>query len=418
MGSAYTMSITPAADVYKAGQLAAHITRTVAGDTIFRYVRDYDGPPIATTLPVNDSDILSPHGALPVFFTGLLPEGARLERLKQHSKQSLSNELGLLLEVGADVPGDVQVVPHGHNLHNVEPLVHESLSEMVVDDLLTQVDRRSLPGVQEKASASMISVPARVRRKDASQTAQCPREGIIKLDPPRYMALTANEFQHLQAARKLGIPVARAEIVHDSRGESALFVERFDRACVDGQVVRIACEDAAQVMDIAPAMKYEVTSEDVSEALSHLCAGQAAARRNLYLQFLYAWLTGNGDVHAKNLSILHGRSGWEIAPMYDLPCTLVYGDDEMALSIQGRRKKLKLDHWRGFADTLGLPEKSLPKIFARALRAASSVDWEQLPFTGSVLRGVQRELASRRWQLERLLNGEDSLHQSRSLRSI
>lgn len=151
--------------------------------------------------------------------------------------------------------------------------------------------------------------------------------------------------------------------------------------------MRIACEDAAQVMDIAPAMRCEVTSEDVSEALLHLCAGQAAARRNLYLQFLFAWLTGNGD-------------------------------DEMALSIQGRRKKLTLDHWRGVTDTFGLPAKSLPKIFARALCAASSVDWEQLPFIGSVRHGAQRELTSRRWRLEGFLNGEDLLHQSRSLRSI
>ncbi|WP_254872900.1 type II toxin-antitoxin system HipA family toxin [Schaalia sp. Marseille-Q2122] len=398
------MTLAPTADVYKAGHLAAHITLTSTGETILGYISGYDGPPLATTLPVTDTDILTPNGALPAFFTGLLPEGARLERLKQCSKQSLSNELRLLLEVGADVLGDVQVVPHGALPQDVEALVHESLTEMVFADLLTQVDRRALPGVQEKASAAMISIPTRVRKENTTRTPQCPREGIIKLDPPRYLALTANEFQHLQAARKLGIPVAQAELVQDSRGESALFVERFDRVCVEGQIVRIACEDAAQVMGVTPAMKYEVASEDVVEALSELCAGQAAARRNLYLQFLYAWLTGNGDVHAKNLSILRGPTGWEIAPMYDLPCTLVYGDDEMALSLQGRKKKLTLDHWRGFADALGLPEKSLPRIFTRALRATSLVDWERLPFTGSVLHGVQRELASRRWQCERFLD--------------
>ena len=32
-------------------------------------------------------------------------------------------------------------------------------------------------------------------------------------------------------------------------------------------------------------------------------------RETLYLQFLFAWLTGNGDLHAKNVSILRPSQG-------------------------------------------------------------------------------------------------------------
>lgn len=124
------------------------------------------------------------------------------------------------------------------------------------------------------------------------------------------------------------------------------------------------------------------------------------ASRNLFLQFLFAWISGNGDLHAKNASILMGQNGWEITPMYDLPCTLIYGDDEMALSIQGKKKKLTLSHWTDLAETLQLPRRALPRIFNRALDAATSVNWETLPFEGSARQAVDRELASRRWQLE------------------
>lgn len=392
------------ADVYKDGTLAAELQQLPSGDIEFRYLPDYAGPSIATSLPVEHTTILSPNGSLPAFFTGLLPEGARLQRLTRRLKQSLSNELALLLAVGSDTPGDVQVITHGADLTHTSPLVHDNLEILVFDDLLSKSDQRALPGVQEKASASMISIPTRVRRKSPTSRQTCPREGIIKLSPPAYPSLIENEFQHLQAAKKLGIPVAQAELIYDSHDQVGLFIERFDRYCHNFETRRIAYEDASQVLNIPPALKYDVSTEDVIFALATQCPGELVARRNLFIQFLFAWISGNGDLHAKNASILMGHNGWEIAPMYDLPCTLVYGDDEMALSIQGKKKKLTLSHWRDLAETLELPQRALPRIFDRILHAATSVNWEALPVEGSVRRAVDRELASRRRQLEKFLN--------------
>lgn len=45
-------------------------------------------------------------------------------------------------------------------------------------------------------------------------------------------------------------------------------------------------------------------------------------------------LLGNGDAHGKNLSLLHHASGaLTLAPLYDLMCTLHYGDDRLAMYI-------------------------------------------------------------------------------------
>ncbi|WP_255557383.1 HipA domain-containing protein [Paeniglutamicibacter sp. Y32M11] len=69
----------------------------------------------------------------------------------------------------------------------------------------------------------------------------------------------------------------------------------------------------------APAAKYTVAAEDVAVALARLCLAPVVASRNLYLQFAFAWLTGKGNLHAKNLYVL-GRpgGGFEISPMYDV----------------------------------------------------------------------------------------------------
>lgn len=160
-------------------------------------------------------------------------------------------------------------------------------------------------------------------------------------------------------------------------------------------------EDGAQVMRLPPASKYSVTSEDVAAALAGRCKAPLVASRNLYLQFVFAWLTGNGDLHAKNLSILGGRhGGFAMAPICDIPCTLLYGDDSLALPVSGKTKNLKAKHWADFAASIGLPQRAATAANALALSASGKAKLEDLPFTGSPLRGALRELRFRRRELE------------------
>jgi serine/threonine-protein kinase HipA len=132
-----------------------------------------------------------------------------------------------------------------------------------------------------------------------------------------------------------------------------------------------------------------------------MCKAPLVANRNLYLQFVFAWLTGNGDLHAKNLSILGSQhGGFVMAPVYDIPCTLLYGDDSLALPVSGKTKNLKAKHWADFATAIGLPQRAAAAANALALSASGKVRLEDLPFTGSPLRGALRELRFRRGELE------------------
>ena len=92
--------------------------------------------------------------------------------------------------------------------------------------------------------------------------------------------------------------------------------------------------------------------------------------------------------------------------MYDLPCTLVYGNDTMALTVAGRTKRLRARHWVEFADAIGLPQRAATSANALALKAASAVDLATLPFEGSPLHGAQRELRQRRYQLDTEATGK------------
>lgn len=384
------------ADVHKAGRLAGHLARTPDGGNRFSYLPDYVDaqlPPVATTLPLGLDPVDTPSGSLPPFFAGLLPEGHRLTILRNAAKTSLDDELTLLLAVGADVPGDVEVVPSGQAPEEPPSLADAaSTGDLDFTELAVALDLHGLPGVQAKTSASMLTAPLALRG----------RRFILKLDPPEYPHLVENEALHLEAARQLRIPVARGSTVTDRHGRKGLLVERFDRTRTSqGNWTKVPLEDAAQVLGIPPARKYNVSAEDVVAALSGVCSMPVVAARNMYLQFLFAWLTGNGDLHAKNISFTRNLDGRDfIAPVYDVPCTLLYRDDSMALPVGGKTKKLRAKHWEGFAADIGLPARAARTLNTTALRAAASIDLTLLPFTGSPLNYAVRELRSRRHELE------------------
>ena len=379
------------ADVYKAGTLTGSLARDERGAVTFSYVEGYSGEPVSSTLPVEAAPVSAPGGGLPPYFSGLLPEGHRLTVLRTAAKTSADDELTLLLAVGTDVPGDVQIVPAGAPLRPEAPLATDDPESLDFSVLAGAPDRHALPGVQAKASASMINVPVNLRGRSA----------LLKLDPPDHPHLVVNEALHLRHAAALGIPVSERSVVQDRTGRPGLLVGRFDREQAgEGALHRLAMEDASQALGIYPAQKYNVSTEEVINALAGLTPHRPTAARNLYLQFLYAWLTGNGDLHAKNVSVLQSASGrWDIAPVYDVPCTLLYRDMTMALAVDGRDKGLRRRHWAALADSIGLPHRAARAAAGVALSAASQVDLATLPFSGSPLNGAQRELRFRRAEL-------------------
>ncbi len=168
----------------------------------------------------------------------------------------------------------------------------------------------------------------------------------------------------MAGAKALKIRIAKSAVIKDRNGLPGLLVERFDRIrSPDGSWVRLPLEDGTQVLGLPPASKYGVNSADVAKALARECNAPLVASRNLYLQFVFAWLSGNGDLHAKNLAIPGGQhGGFVMAPVYDVPCTLLYGDDTLAMPVSGRTKNLKAMHWAQIADALGLPPLSLIHI--------------------------------------------------------
>ncbi|MCO7218506.1 type II toxin-antitoxin system HipA family toxin [Klenkia sp. PcliD-1-E] len=359
------------ADVHKAGQLAGQLTRD-GDDVVFTYRPGYDSAAVATTLPLGAEPVRATAGAVPPFFAGLLPEGARLQALTASARTSTDDQLTLLLLVGADAIGDVQVVPAGEEPQDPPPLLDPSASRTADFAALFErattpggLDRVALPGVQVKVSAAVVSTPLGTTAGPA----------ILKLDPPGWPNLVSNEHFFLRMAADCGLLVPEHRLLHDAGGRAGLLVSRFDR--VPGPPLRLAQEDACQVLGRYPAAKYRISMQEAAHGLAGVVEDGGGSRplalRRILEIAAFSYLIGNGDLHGKNLSVRQTPAGlWEVTPAYDLLCTQPYASwsDPMALDLYGRAGKLGRRWWLDAAARFGLPERAITRSLDRIVAAA------------------------------------------------
>lgn len=379
------------AQVWKAGRWVAWLRRRPEG-VLFGYVDDYEGPAVATTLPVGPTRA-SPGGALPAYFTGLLPEGRRLGALRRSVKTSADDELSLLLAVGEDTVGDVQVVRPGWSPEDKAPRVQVGGVGLNFRSLLRELDihpdRVGLPGIQDKASALMISLPVE----------RAGERHLLKLSPPQFPHLVENEAFFLRAGRTTGLAMAHATVVRDVEEVPGLLVRRFDRTTApSGQARPLAVEDGCQVLDRPPGDKYLVGYPESFRALAAVCDARLLAARTLVAQLAFAYVTGDGDAHAKNFSVLQMPDGeWQVSPGYDAPCTYLYGDVTTAMSVNGREADLGRQDFDALGHELGLPTKATDRALRQVTDGVDS--WlgrlDELPFDDRRLHKLRRTVRQR-----------------------
>lgn len=141
--------------------------------------------------------------------------------------------------------------------------------------------------------------------------------------------------------------VAEIELLDLPEAPVTIAVTRFDRARVDGTLVRVHQEDGAQAIGIPPERKYAssgpVSRSDPSLArlaalLERYAADPFAEQLRLLRQVVVNVAMGNTDAHAKNYGLLHRQPGQvSLTPMYDVVPALFLTPAmlEMGLRIDG-----------------------------------------------------------------------------------
>jgi serine/threonine-protein kinase HipA len=91
--------------------------------------------------------------------------------------------------------------------------------------------------------------------------------------------------------------------------------------------------------------------------------------QRLFELVLFCYLTGNADMHLKNFSLIENSLGeFELSPAYDLVNTAIVmpeDKEESALTMNGKKSRLKRLDFDVFAASLQIHEKSLASIYNR-----------------------------------------------------
>lgn len=346
--------------------------------------------PLSLSLPLGQHPLTGT--AVEYFFDNLLPDNAAIRRRIQARFGAVSDRcFDLLLHIGRDCVGAVQLLPETEDPQGVMSVSAEPLTDTEIAETLRNYQtmplgmqkgsdfRISLAGAQEKTAL------LRHGNRWCRPHGATPTTHIFKLpigQTPRIDLSDSveNEWLCHRFLKEYDIPVAIADIClfEDIK---ALVVERFDRRwSKDGSwVIRLPMEDMCQALGVPPVFKYEEDGGPGIRGIMDLLIGSenAAADRRLFMKTqLLFWLLGAIDGHAKNFSIyLLPRGAYRLTPLYDVMSAwpivarkeLHRKQMKMAMSVDGKnrhyfREEIIRRHWSGMSRKARFPEEELTAI--------------------------------------------------------
>ena len=257
------------------------------------------------------------------------------------------------------------------------PHIDHTLADM--DALAQQVVERSIsvPGVQAKLSMSVVRAQLQGQHvADQRLTVVGALDGSYILKPPssHYPELPANAHLTMRIAAAFKLPVVPACMIRLKSGELAYLTKRIDRK-PDGTKLHML--DMFQVLEAS--QKYMGSMEKVGKALGTYSAQPLLDKLYLFELTLFSFLTGNNDMHLKNFSMLRDAGGWVLAPAYDLlnvSIVLPADEEELALTLAGKRSKFKREHFEDYGRGLGLNAKQIAGAFRRMWAGKDkALDW-------------------------------------------
>lgn len=186
--------------------------------------------------------------------------------------------------------------------------------------------------------------------------------------PPGYILKPQSEgFKQLPEAEDLVMDIADLmgvkTVPHgliSIDGTFAYITKRIDRS--DEKMY--AMEDFCQLSERLTYDKYKGSYERCADIIRRHSSMPGFDLSELFLRLLVCFITGNSDMHLKNFSLIEQSSGgrdFVLSQAYDLlPVNVVMPEDpeETALTLNGKKAKLKCSDFLKFADSIGLNTKS------------------------------------------------------------
>jgi serine/threonine-protein kinase HipA len=374
-------------DVYFFEKVIGRLVQDDHGDMSFSYskkwVEDSNAVAISCSLPLQLETFNRKQCR--AFFEGILPEQDQRKLIAKNLGISDKNDFSMLERIGGECAGALSFMSTGEAVDPQDSQYHELregelakiLRELPTKPLLAgeRGVRLSLAGVQDKLAVYVNNEKICIPLNSAPST------HILKPAHSIYDSVIFNEYFCLKLAKQVGLPVAEVEI-KKTEDIHYLLIERYDRTIVfiqddSTKIKRVHQEDFCQALGVPSTKKYQNEEGPSLKQCFNLIRDKSSVPvidlERLLDAVIFNFLIGNCDAHGKNFSLLY-QDQLQLAPLYDLVCTLYYEDIEkkMAMKLGGEYEinKIRPKNFDKFADEVGL---SKPEVRKRIVRLSDKV---------------------------------------------
>ena len=180
---------------------------------------------------------------------------------------------------------------------------------------------------------------------------------IFKPQTDAYPELPENEDLTMHLAEAARIKVVPHSLIHLADGSLGYITRRIDRT-KKGE--KIDMEDMCQLTLHPTEYKYKSSCEQIAKAIAAYSSTPRLDLVNFMQVLLFSFVTGNNDMHLKNFSLYRPKALYQLSPAYDLLNVAIANPkdkEEMALSINGKKARIKLADFLKASNTMGIEQR-------------------------------------------------------------
>ena len=237
-----------------------------------------------------------------------------------------------------------------------------------IKQLAEQVIRSqtTLTGVQAKLSLDILSSPNQPQR---FTIVGLWGRYILKPQTEQFKYMPEVEDLTMHLAELAKVNVVPHSLIRFADGELAYITKRIDRT---SKGEKLPMEDMCQLSERLTEYKYKGSYEKIAKIIMQYSSVPKLDIINFWEQVVFSWLTGNADMHLKNFSLYSQRKGYySLTPGYDMLSTaLLMPEDteELALTLNGKRRKIKRSDFEVAMNGCSLEEKIIDNLFSKFIK--------------------------------------------------
>lgn len=232
-------------------------------------------------------------------------------------------------------------------------------------------DQTSLTGVQPKLSLHLNEQEGRQRLTIVGLWGKF----ICKPQTVQFEQMPETEDLTMHLAELAKIDVIPHTLMRMADNSLCYLTKRIDRSR-SGE--KIAMEDMCQLTERQTEHKYKSSYERIAKAILQYSSMPKMDVTNFFEIILFSWITGNNDMHLKNFSLYEPQDGTiRLTPAYDMLNAVILNpkdDEELALTLNGKKKRLKRLDFISSGLTMGIEQKTIERLIQKYVKLLPKIE--------------------------------------------